>query len=467
MRVLPQGPEAQTRSDIGNFDMQLSKVQEPVRPPVRAEPAAPEQANKYSHAATAPAGQATASPTKGPLRPGLLLQMRSLPSRQRGHRLERRRQMSEELYLEGEQCPGLPLAACQQTANGLIGMTGFSHSMDGRTRPCPRRSQGERRDGPFFEFQTNRLVLPINVASTYTAASYNLGNGTGTFPVYIDGWNASQIHFWGAQGPQGMPYALLFRLRQQRQRQLHQIRQQRLRVPGRVAVLHRGRSGRRCTSTRQLVADHLRGRQRQVRHPAACGVPPTAWDRRSRCGRPVQFLAATLGTPATKGDGPCEHATDADRRRSFTLIEMLVVIAIIAVLVSLTAVAVFRLIGTQQANNTKSELSRLEGELQKQYRAAADKFRDPKREPLPPPPGSPLTGRGLQLRPGDDGWQRPERGAGHLGEAASQADVPEQLQRVLNPTPMPAPAVLPEPAHPAGLQPTTRRRSRGNRPPVC
>ena len=62
------------------------------------------------------------------------------------------------------------------------------------------------------------------------------------------------------------------------------------------------------------------------------------------------------------------------RRSAFTLIEMLVVIAIIGILVSLTGVAVFRLIGTQQSANTKSELSRLEGELQKQWRAAADKF---------------------------------------------------------------------------------------------
>ncbi len=69
------------------------------------------------------------------------------------------------------------------------------------------------------------------------------------------------------------------------------------------------------------------------------------------------------------------------RRRGFTLIELLVVIAIIGVLVSLTTVTVFRLIGSQQANNTKSELSRLETELQKEYRAAADKFRI---EPIPP-----------------------------------------------------------------------------------
>ena len=46
------------------------------------------------------------------------------------------------------------------------------------------------------------------------------------------------------------------------------------------------------------------------------------------------------------------------RRPGFTLIELLVVVAIIAVLVSLTAVGVFRLIGTQQTSNTTSELTR-------------------------------------------------------------------------------------------------------------
>ena len=45
-------------------------------------------------------------------------------------------------------------------------------------------------------------------------------------------------------------------------------------------------------------------------------------------------------------------------RRGFTLVEMLVVIAIMAILLSLTGVAVFRIIGVQQSPNTKSELSR-------------------------------------------------------------------------------------------------------------
>jgi len=70
-----------------------------------------------------------------------------------------------------------------------------------------------------------------------------------------------------------------------------------------------------------------------------------------------------------------------DRRRAgFTLIEMLVVLAIIGVLASLSAVAVFRLIGTQQNANTKSELSRLEAAFKKAYRSAADNY---SKEPIP------------------------------------------------------------------------------------
>ena len=68
------------------------------------------------------------------------------------------------------------------------------------------------------------------------------------------------------------------------------------------------------------------------------------------------------------------------RRTAFTLIEMLVVLAIIAVLLSLTAAAVFRTIGRQQANNTKALLTKVEGEFTKDYAAAADKYAT---EPIP------------------------------------------------------------------------------------
>jgi prepilin-type N-terminal cleavage/methylation domain-containing protein len=68
------------------------------------------------------------------------------------------------------------------------------------------------------------------------------------------------------------------------------------------------------------------------------------------------------------------------RRAGFTMVEMLVVITIIAILISLTAAAVIKLIPAQQALNTKTELTRLQGDLVRAYRSAADKFR---KEPIP------------------------------------------------------------------------------------
>ncbi|HVS35489.1 MAG TPA: type II secretion system protein [Gemmataceae bacterium] len=70
----------------------------------------------------------------------------------------------------------------------------------------------------------------------------------------------------------------------------------------------------------------------------------------------------------------------ACRRAGFTITELLVVVAIIGVLVSLTAAAVMRLIPLTQTNNTKAELTKLETELQKEYRAATDKY---SKEPIP------------------------------------------------------------------------------------
>src|SRR5579883_2937319 len=57
------------------------------------------------------------------------------------------------------------------------------------------------------------------------------------------------------------------------------------------------------------------------------------------------------------------------RRPSFTLIELIVVMAIIALLLSLTAGAVWRFFGTQQAANTKSLIRSLDSNLHKQWSA--------------------------------------------------------------------------------------------------
>jgi prepilin-type N-terminal cleavage/methylation domain-containing protein len=68
------------------------------------------------------------------------------------------------------------------------------------------------------------------------------------------------------------------------------------------------------------------------------------------------------------------------RRAGFTMIEMLVVVTIIAILLSLTTAAVLKLIPAQQSFNTKTALTRFDSDLQRAYRAAADKFRH---EPIP------------------------------------------------------------------------------------
>ncbi len=68
------------------------------------------------------------------------------------------------------------------------------------------------------------------------------------------------------------------------------------------------------------------------------------------------------------------------RRAGFTMVEMLVVVTIIAILLSLTTAAVLQVIGNQQTVNTQTELTRLEGDLVRAYRSAADKFR---KEPIP------------------------------------------------------------------------------------
>src|SRR5262245_8427078 len=68
-------------------------------------------------------------------------------------------------------------------------------------------------------------------------------------------------------------------------------------------------------------------------------------------------------------------------RRAFTLVELLVVMTIIAVLLALSAAATLRFLGVQQSSNTKTTLTKVQGELDKQWAAVTDQARN---EPIPP-----------------------------------------------------------------------------------
>ncbi|HVS35490.1 MAG TPA: hypothetical protein VMS17_07910, partial [Gemmataceae bacterium] len=104
---------------------------------------------------------------------------------------------NEELYLEGEQCLVWLLGGVPLTSGGQIKMIGFSTNV---TNPALMpQSQGERRDGPYYEFKTERLVSFVSGLQGNTAKA--------AFPVYIDGWYRAGVK--GAVAPYGVPYAFL------------------------------------------------------------------------------------------------------------------------------------------------------------------------------------------------------------------------------------------------------------------
>jgi prepilin-type N-terminal cleavage/methylation domain-containing protein len=118
---------------------------------------------------------------------------------------------NEELYLEGQQClvfhlGGVPVYNPANTVpapnvTGAISMVGFSNNP---LNPAAAPSgTGEKRQGPYFEFQSNRLVA---VLSSSTAFPTN----TGKFPVYLDPWmqtggnaNRRPFAFFASYNPEG------------------------------------------------------------------------------------------------------------------------------------------------------------------------------------------------------------------------------------------------------------------------
>src|SRR5438270_662069 len=73
--------------------------------------------------------------------------------------------------------------------------------------------------------------------------------------------------------------------------------------------------------------------------------------------------------------------TSRRRRGGFTVVELLIVVAIIAILVGLVAVAVFRVIGTRTQKNTETLLRKLDQALEQQWGEVAKAAR----KETPPP----------------------------------------------------------------------------------
>lgn len=69
------------------------------------------------------------------------------------------------------------------------------------------------------------------------------------------------------------------------------------------------------------------------------------------------------------------------QRGAFTLVELMVVITIMAALMALTASAVLKFIGVQQASNTQSTLDRVQSQLIKAWSKVVEQA---KKEPIPP-----------------------------------------------------------------------------------
>jgi prepilin-type N-terminal cleavage/methylation domain-containing protein len=80
------------------------------------------------------------------------------------------------------------------------------------------------------------------------------------------------------------------------------------------------------------------------------------------------------------------HSAFRIHRPGFTLVELIVVIAIIAILAALTTGAVMRYYGVQQQTNTETVIRKVYGAFERQWQAVIDQAN---REPLPPPSTSP------------------------------------------------------------------------------
>jgi prepilin-type N-terminal cleavage/methylation domain-containing protein len=92
---------------------------------------------------------------------------------------------NQELYLEGEQCLVFHLGGIPLPSGGNIAMVGFSLNP---SNPAAGIVNGQHRNGPFFEFQSNRLKSFTSTAFQGVNFPTQAGGSYGSFPIYQDPW---------------------------------------------------------------------------------------------------------------------------------------------------------------------------------------------------------------------------------------------------------------------------------------
>ncbi len=103
-------------------------------------------------------------------------------------------QPDEPVQLEGDEClvfflGGIP---SRDATTGEVRLTGFCPDKATPAKP----TSGVRRDGPFFEFRSDRLAWPWPQRATATWETYPFVGRPNSFPVYLDRHGTPYVYFW-------------------------------------------------------------------------------------------------------------------------------------------------------------------------------------------------------------------------------------------------------------------------------